>query len=72
VLMSGGVVAVYGTVMAASVIRLVDIARAQYSLDPSVINFTIGTVVLSTVALSEWRRRRSETKRQKHVEVDSE
>jgi ribose transport system permease protein len=72
VLMSGGVVAVYGTVMAASVIRLVDIARAQYSLDPSVINFTIGTVVLSTVALSEWRRRRSEVKRQKHVEVDSE
>ena len=72
VLMSGGVVAVYGTVMAAGVIRLVDIARAQYSLDPSVVNFTIGTVVLSTVALSEWRRRRSEIRRQKYVEVDSE
>lgn len=71
VLMSGGVVAIYGTVMAASVMRLVDIARAQYSLDPSVVNFTIGTVVLSTVALSEWRRRRSEIKRQKYVEVDN-
>lgn len=71
VLMSGGVVAVYGTVMAAAVIRLVDIARAQYSLDPSVVNFTIGTVVLSTVALSEWRRRRAEIKRKKFVEVAS-
>lgn len=69
VLMSGGVVAVYGTVIAAGVIRLVDIARAQYSLDPSVVNFTIGTVVLSTVALSEWRRRRSELKRSKFQEV---
>lgn len=65
VLMSGGVVAVYGTVIAAGVIRLVDIARAQYSLDPSVVNLTIGTVVLSTVAVSEWRRRRSELKRAK-------
>jgi ribose transport system permease protein len=52
------------------VMRLVDIARAQYSLDPSVVNFTIGTVVLSTVALSEWRRRRAEIKRQKHVGVE--
>lgn len=69
VLMSGGVVAVYGTVIAAGVIRLVDIARAQYSLDPSVVNFTIGTVVLSTVALSEWRRRRSDLKRTKFQEV---
>ncbi|MCF8522140.1 MAG: ABC transporter permease [Pontimonas sp.] len=70
VLMSGGVIAIYGTVMAAGVMRLVDIARAQYSLDPSVVNFTIGTVVLSTVALSEWRRRRAEIKRQKHVGVE--
>jgi ribose transport system permease protein len=68
--MSGGVVAIFGTVMAAGVMRLVDIARAQYSLDPSVVNFTIGTVVLSTVALSEWRRRRAEIKRQKHVGVE--
>ncbi|WP_309615487.1 ABC transporter permease [Salinibacterium sp.] len=64
VLMSGGTVAIYGTVMAAGVIRLVDIARAEYSLDPSVVSFTIGIVVLSTVTLSEWRRRRSEVLRQ--------
>lgn len=60
VLMAGGTIAIYGTVMAAGVIRLVDIARAQYSLDPSIVSFTVGVVVLSTVALSEWRRRRSE------------
>lgn len=67
VLMSGGVIAIYGTVMAAAVIRLVDIGRAQYSLDPSVVSLTIGAVVLSTVALSEWRRRRAESRRQKFV-----
>ncbi|MCX6426892.1 MAG: ABC transporter permease [Actinobacteria bacterium] len=59
VLMAGGTVAVYGTVIAAGVIRLVDIARAQYSLDPSIVSLTVGVVVLSTVALSEWRRRRT-------------
>ncbi len=65
VVMSGGNVAVFGTVMAAGVIRLVDIARAQYSLHPSLVSFTIGVVVLSTVALSEWRRRRDDAQREK-------
>jgi len=60
VLMAGGTVAVFGTVVAAGVVRLVDIARAQYSLDPSIVSLTVGIVVLSTVALSEWRRRRSQ------------
>lgn len=63
VVMGGGNIAVYGTVMAAGVIRLVDIARAQYSLHPSLVSFTIGAVVLSTVALSEWRRRRDDAQR---------
>jgi ribose transport system permease protein len=58
--MAGGTVAIYGTVIAAGVVRLVDIARAQYSLDPSIVSLSVGVVVLSTVALSEWRRRRSE------------
>ena len=60
VLMSGGTIAIYGTVIAASVVRLVDIARAQYSLDPSIVSLSVGVVTLSTVALSEWRRRRTE------------
>jgi ribose transport system permease protein len=62
VLLTGGGVAVFGTVMAAAVLRLIDVARAQFSLDPSWLNFVIGAVVLSTVALSEWRKRR-ETRR---------
>jgi ribose transport system permease protein len=60
VLMSGGTSAIYGTVIAAGVVRLVDIARAQYSLDPSIVSLSVGVVTLSTVALSEWRRRRTE------------
>jgi ribose transport system permease protein len=60
VLMSGGTIAIYGTVIAAGVVRLVDIARAQYSLDPSIVSLSVGVVTLSTVALSEWRRRRTE------------
>ncbi len=58
VLLTGGSVAVFGTVMAAGVLRLIDVARAQFSLDPSWLNFVIGAVVLSTVTLSEWRKRR--------------
>jgi ribose transport system permease protein len=50
-------------VMAAGVVRLVDVARAQYSLDPSWVNFVLGIIVLSTVALSEWRERRADIKR---------
>jgi ribose transport system permease protein len=57
--LSGGGVAVYGTVMAACVLRLVDVARAQFSLDPSWVNFVIGAVVLFTVTVSEWRNRRA-------------
>ena len=53
VLMSGGTIAIYGTVIAAGVVRLVDIARAQYSLDPSIVSLSVGVVTLSTVALSE-------------------
>jgi ribose transport system permease protein len=63
VLLSGGTVAIFGTVMAAGVVRLVDVARAQYSLDPSWVNFVLGIIVLSTVALSEWRERRADIKR---------
>ncbi|QKW17747.1 ABC transporter permease [Kitasatospora sp. NA04385] len=49
VALTGGSVAVLGTVLAAFVMRLIDTARAQYSLDPSWVNFLIGLVVLGTV-----------------------
>jgi ribose transport system permease protein len=49
--LAGGSVSVLGAVLAAFIVRLVDLARAQYSLDPSWVNFTVGAVVLGTVVL---------------------
>jgi ribose transport system permease protein len=49
--LAGGSVSVLGTVLAAFIVRLVDLARAQYSLDPSWVDFTVGAVVLGTVIL---------------------
>ncbi len=48
--LTGGSIAVLGTVLAAFVTRLIDAARAQFSLDPSWVNLLIGLVVLGTVA----------------------
>ncbi|MDQ1031922.1 ribose transport system permease protein [Streptomyces umbrinus] len=50
VALTGGSIAVFGTVLAAFVTRLIDAARAQFSLDPSWVNLLIGLVVLGTVA----------------------
>jgi ribose transport system permease protein len=58
--LAGGAVSVAGTVFAAFIVRLVDVARAQYSLDPSWVDFTVGAVVLGTVILGRLR----ETRRQ--------
>jgi ribose transport system permease protein len=55
VALSGGAVSVSGTVLAAIIIRLVDVARAQFSLNPSWVNFVVGAVVLGTVALTHRR-----------------
>jgi ribose transport system permease protein len=51
-------VSVSGTILAAFIIRLVDVARAQFSLDPSWVNFVVGAVVLGTVVLTHHRERR--------------
>jgi ribose transport system permease protein len=56
VALAGGAVSVSGTVLAAFIVRLVDIARAQFSLDPSWVNFVVGAVVLGTVVLTHRRR----------------
>ncbi|MEB4615114.1 ABC transporter permease [Leucobacter sp. M11] len=58
VALTGGGVAVLGTVFAATIIRLVDSARAAFQLDPSWVNFVIGAVVLGTVALERVRATR--------------
>ena len=47
--LSGGSVSVTGTVLAALIIRLVDVARAQFSLDPNWLTSSSG---LSCSALS--------------------
>ncbi|MFI1769671.1 ABC transporter permease [Streptomyces sp. NPDC020800] len=59
----GGAVSVAGTVLAAFVVRLVDVARAQFSLDPSWVDFTVGAVVLGTVILGHLRQRRQDRTR---------
>ncbi|RXZ46431.1 ABC transporter permease [Agromyces fucosus] len=60
--LTGGTVAVLGTVLAATIVRLVDSARAQFQLEPSWVNFVIGAVVLGTVALDRVRTRRPATR----------
>lgn len=57
--LAGGNVAILGTVLAAAVIRLIDVARVQFLLDASTVSFAIGAVVLGTVVLSEARSRRA-------------
>ena len=69
VLLTGGSVAVYGTIFAAGILRILDVARAQFLLDPSWTNFVIGAVVLSTVAISEYRKRRTVSAIQKREAV---
>ncbi len=59
VALAGGGVAVLGTVLAAFIVRLVDSARALLSLDPSVVNFVIGAVVLGTVITANVRANRA-------------
>ncbi|WP_331772870.1 ABC transporter permease (plasmid) [Embleya sp. NBC_00888] len=58
--LAGGSVSVLGAVLAAFIVRLVDVARAQYSLDPSWVNFTVGAVVLGTVLAGRIRAVRQE------------
>ncbi|MDI2129457.1 ABC transporter permease [Yinghuangia seranimata] len=62
VALTGGSVAVLGTVLAAFVMRLIDSARAQFSLDPSWVNFLIGVVVLGTVVGGRIHQTRIERK----------
>jgi ribose transport system permease protein len=59
VVLSGGSVSVTGMVLAAFIVRLVDVGRAQFSLDPSWVSFLIGAVVLGTVLLSRMRETRA-------------
>ena len=55
VALTGGVVAVLGTCLAAFIVRLVDVAQAQYSIDPSWVDLIIGGVVLGAVLITQLR-----------------
>lgn len=62
VALAGGVVSVVGTCLAALIIRLVDVAQAQYSINPEWVDLIIGAVVLGAVLVTQLRvvrRRRS-------------
>jgi ribose transport system permease protein len=67
--LTGGSVSVLGAVLAAFVIRLVDVARAQYSLDPSWVNFTVGAVVLGTVVITRIRETRQAKATRRRVDL---
>jgi ribose transport system permease protein len=55
VALTGGVVSVLGTCLAAFVVRLVDVAQAQYGINPRWVDLVVGAVVLGAVLLSQKR-----------------
>lgn len=55
VALTGGAVSVLGTCLAAFIVRLVDVAQAQYSIDTSWVDLIIGGVVLGAVLLTQVR-----------------
>ncbi|MFC0624831.1 ABC transporter permease [Kribbella deserti] len=57
-LLTGGSAVILGTVLAAFIVRFVDTARAEFSLEPSWVNFVVGAVVLGSVVLGQVRTRR--------------
>ncbi|MFI5736041.1 ABC transporter permease [Kribbella sp. NPDC051587] len=59
-LLTGGSAVVLGTVLAAFIVRFVDTARAEFSLEPSWVNFVVGAVVLGSVVLGQVRTRRQD------------
>lgn len=55
VALTGGVVSVIGTCLAAFIVRLVDVAQAQYNINPRWVDLVVGAVVLGAVLLSQKR-----------------
>jgi ribose transport system permease protein len=57
VALAGGVVAVLGTCLAAFLVRLVDVAQAQFNLDQSWVDLIVGGVVLGAVLVGAVRQK---------------
>lgn len=55
VALTGGVVSVVGTCLAAFIVRLVDVAQAQYNINPRWVDLVVGAVVLGAVLVSQKR-----------------
>lgn len=55
VALAGGAVSVIGTSLAAFIVRLVDVAQAQYNINPKWVDLVVGAVVLGSVLLSQRR-----------------
>ena len=57
VALAGGMVSVTGTLLAAFLVRLVDVMQAQFGINPRWIDLIIGAVVLGAVLLGTARQR---------------
>jgi ribose transport system permease protein len=57
VALSGGAVSVVGTCLAASLVRLVDVMRAQFDINQHWVDLIVGAVVLGAVLLGTVRQR---------------
>ena len=55
VALAGGIVAVFGTCLAAFLIRLVDVTQAQFNIDQSWVDLIVGGVVLGAVLVGAVR-----------------
>jgi ribose transport system permease protein len=63
VALSGGSVSVLGTCLAAFLVRLVDVARAQYNISASWVDLIVGAVVLGAVLVEQIRYRQLGSRR---------
>jgi len=57
VALAGGVVAVFGTCLAAFLVRLVDVTQAQFNIDQSWVDLIVGAVVLGAVLVGAVRQK---------------
>ncbi len=61
VALTGGAVSVVGTVLAAFIIRMVDVTQAQFDIDRRWVDLVVGVVVLGAVLLSRLREGKAPT-----------
>jgi ribose transport system permease protein len=55
VALAGGMISVTGTVLAAFLVRLVDVSQSQFDINRRWVDLIIGAVVLGAVLLGQFR-----------------